>query len=67
MVAATMVYNAAAQVVFEHAFDDQTSINIQLIRLENGGQKMCLVNRIDSTSYQYVFYNLDYSNTHHFG
>jgi len=61
IVAATMVYNAAAQVVFEHAFDDQTSINIQLIRLENSGQKMCLMNRIDSTSYQYVFYNLDYS------
>jgi hypothetical protein len=61
MVAATMVYNAAAQVVFEHAFDDQASINIQIIRLENSGQKMCLVNRMDSTSYQYVFYNSDYS------
>jgi hypothetical protein len=32
-----------------------------MIRLENAGQKMCLVNRIDSTAFQYVFYNLDYS------
>jgi len=58
---ALIAYNAAAQIAKEHAFEDQTSINIQMIRLENDGQKMCLVNRMDSTSYQYVFYNLDYS------
>lgn len=58
---ALIAYNAAAQIAKEHAFEDQTSINIQMIRLENDGQKMCLVNRMDSTSFQYVFYNLDYS------
>jgi hypothetical protein len=59
--AAFIVQNAAAQVVKEHAFDDQASVGIQMVRLENAGQKMCLVNRVDSTSFQYVFYNLDYS------
>jgi Secretion system C-terminal sorting domain len=61
LMVASMTYNAMAQAVKEHAFDDQTSINIQMIRLENAGQKICLVNRIDSTSFRYVFYNLDYS------
>jgi hypothetical protein len=61
MMGVLIAVNTAAQVVKEHAFDDQASINIQTIRLENSGQKMCLVNRMDSTFYQYVFYNLDYS------
>jgi hypothetical protein len=60
-VAALMFLNASAQLEKEHAFDDQASINMQLIRLENEGQKFCLVNREDSIFYQYVFYNLDYS------
>jgi hypothetical protein len=61
LLAAFIANVAKAQVVKEHAFDDQSSINVQMIRLENSGQKMCLVNKLDTNSYQYVFYNLDYS------
>jgi hypothetical protein len=61
LIVALIAFNAMAQVVKEHAFNDQTSINIQMIRLENAGQKICLVNRIDSTSFRYVFYNLNYT------
>jgi hypothetical protein len=51
----------SAQVVKEHAFDDQSSINIQIVSLENSGQKTCVVNLLDSVTYQCIFYNSDYS------
>jgi hypothetical protein len=50
-----------AQIVKEHAFDDQSSVNIQVVRLENSGQKTCVVNQVDSVSYQCVFYNSDFT------
>jgi len=50
-----------AQVVKEHSFDDQASVNIQIVRLETAGQKICVVNRIDSITYECNFYNSDYS------
>jgi hypothetical protein len=50
-----------AQLNKSHAFDDQTSTGIQLISLENEGQKYCVINRTDSVTYKCVFYNLDYS------
>jgi hypothetical protein len=50
-----------AQVVKEHSFDDQTSFNIQIVKLENSGQKTCVVNQVDSVHYQCVFYNSDFS------
>jgi hypothetical protein len=50
-----------AQIVREHAFDDQASVNIQIVRLENSGQKTCVVNQVDSVNYQCIFYNSDYS------
>jgi hypothetical protein len=50
-----------AQIVKEHAFDDQKSINIQIVSLENSGQKTCVVNYVDSVTYECVFYNSDYS------
>jgi hypothetical protein len=56
-----VLYGVNAQPVKEHAFDDQASINIQVINLENSGEKICVVNRTDSISYEFVFYNLDYS------
>ncbi|MBN1414241.1 MAG: T9SS type A sorting domain-containing protein [Bacteroidales bacterium] len=53
--------NGSSQIIKEHAFDDQSSVNMNMIRLENSGQKICIVNRTDSISYQVVFYNLNYS------
>jgi hypothetical protein len=53
--------DVSAQIVKEHAFDDQTSISMQVIRLENSGQKICVVNRPDSITYECIFYNLDYT------
>jgi hypothetical protein len=50
-----------AQIVKEHAFDDQESVNIQIVKLENSGQKTCVVNQVDSVNYQCIFYNSDYS------
>jgi hypothetical protein len=50
-----------AQIIKEHAFDDQTSVNIQIVKLENSGQKTCVVNRVDSVHYQCVFYNSDFT------
>jgi hypothetical protein len=50
-----------AQIVLEHAFDDQASINIQIVTLENSGQKTCVVNQLDSVNYEVIFYNPDYS------
>jgi hypothetical protein len=50
-----------AQIDLEHSFDDQTSMDIQIIKLENSGQKTCIVNALDSVTYQCIFYNLDYS------
>jgi hypothetical protein len=50
-----------AQIVKEHAFDDQTSVNIQIVTLENSGQKTCVVNQVDSVNYQCIFYNSDFS------
>lgn len=50
-----------AQVIKEHSFDDQTSVNIQIVRLENSGQKTCVVNQVDSVNYQCIFYNPDFS------
>lgn len=56
-----VITGASAQLTKEHAFDDLASININVITLENSGQKTLVVNRIDSTTYQCVFYNPDYS------
>ncbi len=56
-----LIGGLSAQIVKEHAFDDQSSINIQIVSLENSGQKTCVVNYLDSVTYQCVFYNPDYS------
>jgi len=56
-----VTYFSSAQIVKEHAFDDPASIGIQVITLENSGQKLCVLNRIDSASYKCIFYNTDYS------
>lgn len=53
--------NCFSQVTKEHAFEDQNSIDIQSVNLENSGQKLFVVNRIDSIRYQFVFYNSDFS------
>lgn len=53
--------NTTAQLNKVHAFDDQTSIGIHVISLENDGQKYCVVNQVDSITYKCVFYNLDFS------
>jgi hypothetical protein len=50
-----------AQIIKEHAFDDQASVNIQIVKLENSGQKTCVVNRMDSVHYQCIFYNSDFT------
>jgi hypothetical protein len=50
-----------AQIVKVHAFDDQASVNIQIVSLENSGQKTCVVNQVDSVNYQCIFYNSDFS------
>jgi hypothetical protein len=50
-----------AQIVREHAFNDQASVNIQIVRLENSGQKTCVVDQVDSVNYKCIFYNSDYS------
>jgi hypothetical protein len=54
-------YSTSAQLNKTHSFDDQTSTGIQVVGLENEGQKYCVVNRVDSITYQCIFYNLDYS------
>jgi hypothetical protein len=54
-------FNGSAQYVKEHAFNDQASVKIHMVRLENSGQKICVVNIPDSITYQYVFYNPDYT------
>ena len=56
-----VTYFSSAQIAKEHAFDDPSTIGISVITLENSGQKICVVNRIDSTSYQCIFYNTDYA------
>jgi len=56
-----LFFDAPAQIIKEHAFDDQASVNMQVIKLENSGQKICVVNRVDSISYQVIFYDLDYT------
>jgi hypothetical protein len=53
--------NLQAQIVKAHAFDDQASVNIQIVKLENSGQKTCVVNKVDSVNYQCVFYNSDFT------
>lgn len=50
-----------AQIIKEHAFDDQASVNIQIVKLENSGQKTCVVNQMDSVHYQCIFYNSDFT------
>jgi len=50
-----------AQIVKEHAFDDQSSVNIQVVQLENSGQKTCVVNQVDSVTYDCIFYNSDFT------
>lgn len=50
-----------AQIIKEHAFDDQASVNIQIVRLENSGQKTCVVNQTDSVTYKCIFYNSDFT------
>jgi len=55
------VLNTSAQYTKEHAFNDQASVKIHMIRLENSGQKICVVNIPDSITYQFVFYNPDYT------
>ncbi len=59
--ALALYFNAFAQFTKEHAFNDQASVNIHMVRLENSGRKICVVNRNDSISYQYIFYNPDYT------
>ena len=39
-----------AQIIKDHAFDDQASVSIQIVRLENSGQKTCVVNQVDSVN-----------------
>lgn len=52
---------AFSQLTKEKAFNDEATINIFTINLENSGKKILLVNRIDSIHYEFVFYNPDYS------
>ena len=53
--------NSYAQIQEVHSFDNQSSVDVQLINLENSGPKIVLTNLLDSVNYQYVFYNTDYS------
>lgn len=57
----TVSLGASSQLNKTHSFDDQTSAGIQVISLENDGQKYCVVNRTDSISYQCILYNSDFS------
>lgn len=50
-----------SQLTKEKAFNDDATINIFAINLENAGKKICIVNRIDSIHYNFLFYNPDYS------
>ncbi|NJK87235.1 MAG: hypothetical protein HC906_15890 [Bacteroidales bacterium] len=50
---AFMTSHAQIEKIF--AFDDQASVNLHVLQLENSGQKYCAVNVIDSVTYQYVF------------
>lgn len=52
---------AFSQLTKEKAFNDEATINIYTINLENSGKKILLVNRIDSIHYNFVLYNPDYS------
>jgi len=61
ILSAAFFFNAPAQLTKVHSFDDQTSTGIHMISLENEGQKYCVVNRVDSSTYQVLFYNLDFS------
>ncbi len=54
-------FTTQAQVVKEHAFDDPATRGISVITLENSGQKFFVVNQNDSTSYECILYNPDYS------
>jgi hypothetical protein len=51
----------AQTLIKEHAFDDQLSVNIQMVRLENSGLKTCVVNKVDSITFACIFYNTDYT------
>ncbi len=52
---------AFSQFTKEKAFNDDATINIFTINLENTGKKILLVNRIDSIHYNFVLHNSDYS------
>jgi hypothetical protein len=56
-----VTYFSSAQIAKEHAFDDPATIGISVITLENSGQKTCVLNKHDSTTYACVLYNTDYS------
>jgi hypothetical protein len=56
-----LLANIQAQITREHAFDDQASVNIQIVKLENSGQKTCVVNQVDSVNYQCILYNSDFT------
>jgi hypothetical protein len=50
-----------AQITKQHSFDDQASVMIQQVKLGTPGKKYCLVNVIDSITYEYALYNSDYT------
>jgi hypothetical protein len=54
-------YSASSQITKEKSFDDDLTINMLMVNLEQAGKKMCVVNSIDSVHYVYNFYNADYS------
>jgi len=49
-----------AQIEIDFAFNEEATVNMQLVNLEQAGQKYCLVNRLDSVTYALVFHNLDF-------
>lgn len=50
-----------AQIDIDFAFDGEATVNMQLVNLEEAGQKYCVINRMDSVTYALVFHHLDYS------
>lgn len=50
-----------AQITKQHSFDNQASVMIQQVKLGGPGKKYCLVNVIDSITYEYDLFNSDYT------
>ncbi|MFN8207856.1 MAG: T9SS type A sorting domain-containing protein [Bacteroidales bacterium] len=56
-----LVPGLESQIVLQHSFNDQASVGIQQVKLGPSGKKYCLINKLDSITYECALFNADFT------